>query len=49
VLQFIEQYHFDWGVELEHDIYLKVWIVGHDDPFWLWVMGRKKRGAGLFC
>jgi hypothetical protein len=49
VLQFTEQYHFDWGVELEHDIYLKVWIVGHDDPFWLWVMGRKKRGAGLFC
>ena len=41
-LPFTGDHHFDWGMELAHNIYLKVWIVGHDDPFWLWVTGRKK-------
>jgi hypothetical protein len=41
-LTFRNEYHFDWGMTLGHDIYLKVWLVGHDNPYWLWVTGRKK-------
>lgn len=38
-ITFSGEYHFDWGGSLEHDIYLKVWLVGQGRPTWLWVTG----------
>lgn len=31
-LGFSEQYHFDWGVNLKQDIYLRLWLVGREGP-----------------
>ncbi|MEH2513681.1 hypothetical protein V1291_005035 [Nitrobacteraceae bacterium AZCC 1564] len=41
-LLFREQYHFDWGVRVKHDIYLKLWLVGKGGPIWLWITGPSK-------
>jgi hypothetical protein len=40
-LWFGEEYHFDWGYDLAHDVYLKIWLVGRRRPIWLWVTGPK--------
>jgi hypothetical protein len=37
-----EQYHFDWGQSLKHDIYLKVWLTGWRFPKWFFVTGPSK-------
>jgi hypothetical protein len=42
-LDFSDQYHFDWGASLKEAIYLKVWIVGRNKPFWLYVTGPGSR------
>jgi hypothetical protein len=41
-LWFGEEHHFDWGVSLKQDIYLKLWLVGRSSPIWLWITGPKK-------
>jgi hypothetical protein len=38
-LGFKEEYHFDWGVRLKQDIYLRLWLVGRNGPIWLWITG----------
>jgi hypothetical protein len=38
-LWFGEEYHFDWGYDLAHDVYPKIWLVGRERPIWLWVTG----------
>jgi hypothetical protein len=38
-LSFRHEYHFDWGKDLKHDIYLKLWLVGRTSPIWLWITG----------
>ncbi len=45
-LLFSDQYHFDWGGSLKHDIYLKIWFVGRKQPKWFWVTGPRKFKAG---
>jgi hypothetical protein len=39
---FREENHFDWGVSLKQDIYLKLWLVGRASPVWLWITGPEK-------
>ena len=41
-LNFSDKYRFDWGKDLKHDIYLKVWLVGQGGPKWLWITGPSK-------
>lgn len=31
--------HFDWGDDVENDLYLKVSMVGRKRPFWFWITG----------
>ena len=38
-LIFRNEYHFDWGKDLKHDIYLRLWLVGRTSPIWLWITG----------
>jgi hypothetical protein len=38
-LDFRDEYHFNWGGNLEQAIYLKLWRVGSRSPIWLWVTG----------
>jgi hypothetical protein len=40
-ISLVDEYQFDWGADLKQDVYLKVWLVGHDNPFWLWLTGPK--------
>jgi hypothetical protein len=42
-LTFNEDHHFDWGVGLKHDVYLKLWLVGRGRPIWLWITGPSYR------
>lgn len=42
-LEFSENDHFDWGGDLESDIYLKLWVVGRRKPLWLWITGPVSR------
>jgi hypothetical protein len=39
-LNFSEQNHF--GTISEHDLYLRLSLVGRRSPLWLWVLGRNK-------
>lgn len=41
-LWFREDNHFEWGISLKQNIYLKLWIVGHSSPIWLWITGPGK-------
>jgi len=34
---FSEADHFDWGIQLKEDIYLRLWLVGRRRPVWFWV------------
>ena len=38
-MAFRDEYQFDWGPELKQAVYLAIWIIGHDKPFWLYVTG----------
>ena len=40
-IHLVEDYQFDWGAELKHGVWLRVWLVGHDKPFWLHLTGPK--------
>lgn len=42
-LLFREENHFDWGVSLKQDIYLKLWLVGRGSPIWLWITVPKSK------
>ncbi|MCC6467853.1 MAG: hypothetical protein IT563_05995 [Alphaproteobacteria bacterium] len=38
-LTFDQADHFSWGAGIEHDLYLRLWLVGRHSPKWLWVTG----------
>jgi hypothetical protein len=40
-LNFMHDYQFDWGEGLTRGVWLRVWIVGHDKPFMLYITGPK--------
>jgi len=42
-LHFSQQYHFGWGGGLEHDIYLRLWMIGRNRPRWFWVTGPNEK------
>jgi hypothetical protein len=42
VLSFTEENHFDWGGDLKQDIYLRLWLIGHRWPIWIWIIGPRE-------
>jgi hypothetical protein len=42
-LSFDDDYHFEWGVHLKNDIYLKIWIAGRRSPVWFLAAGAGGR------
>lgn len=45
-IEFAGDHHFNWGGTLEHAIHLKVWLIGHRSPIWLYVTGPGSRRLG---
>jgi len=41
-LNFSDDEHFNWGDDVENDLYLKVSIVGRKKPLWFWITGPKR-------
>jgi hypothetical protein len=38
-LVFCDEDHFDWGLRLPEDIYLRLYLIGDGKPIWLWITG----------
>jgi hypothetical protein len=38
-LNFSDSDHFDWGNDVENDLYLKISMVGIKRPLWFWITG----------
>jgi hypothetical protein len=46
-LNFSEDSHFTWGRSIEHDLYLRLWMVGQKGAVWLWITGPSKEAQEL--
>lgn len=31
--------YLNWGLNIEHDVYLRLWIFGRRSPLWFWIVG----------
>lgn len=38
-LHFTDENHFEWGIQLKHNVYLKLWMIGRRRPLWLRITG----------